>query len=705
MKSLRSVLLAAATGVATIGALGAVPAVHAQGVSELTIPIEDWALRDVVSNVQVSPDGKHVLVLMSPAKTADNLLLIYATDDMSKPLRTLNAEPMEIIQAQWVNDNYIFGTAWQQRRSKVRGPEDDTRDYKGFSYSLSANKFRDLPGNFGLASLLPNDPDHIIVETGTAILDTSGVDPFASFRPRSYYKFNLSNGQRELILKGSEKFRSASFDDEGRPRWTQGIDPGTQELITYYRGENDNSWKELSRFDRDDHSNLYRSLSGFMGPVGFDPDNPSVGYIIDTRDEDKASLWEFNFDTGQYGEKLAGTDQADIMGVQRHSMPGNDRIVAAMYPWDKMQRIWFDGEEQALYEALEAQIPFAHQLSISSRSRDGKTMIVRNSGPRDPGSFWLVNNGRLVKLGSRNPLIKSEELADVEFIRYPSRDGQLTIPAYFMKPKGEGPFPLVVRHNGGPHVNGMVGWDEWSQMLVNAGYAVVHPQNRISTGWGQKHFDLGYGEHGLAMQDDKDDAALYLIEKGIVDPNRVAFFGWSYGGYAALVAAQRENQIYQCAIAGAAVADPAKSYRERRSPYGPKAIDDWAQRRGMIGINPVKDVEKTNIPLMMVHGDVDRRVEPYHMEDYKAAMERAGLIGPTVTLLDADGNAIKSEESATASRTTSYAPQQANYTPTHRFVTLKGADHFFNTLMYNHQEQLYTSLLSFLEKDCGPNGL
>ena len=702
MKSVRSILLAAA---ASVAAIGVAPAVSAQGASELTIPIEDWALRDVVSSVQVSPDGKHVLVLMLPSKNDENILQIYKTEDMSKPFRTLNADPMEIIQVQWVSDNYIFGTAWQQNRSKVKGPEDDTRDYKGFSYNLESNEFKDLPGNFGLANLLPNEPDHILVESGTAIPDTSGVDPFAAFRPRSYYKFNLKNGRRELVLRGSEKYRSASFDNEGRPRWTRGVDPGTKELITYYRGEGDNSWKELSRFDQDDHENLYRSLSGFMGPVGFDPDNPNIGYVIDTRDEDKASLWEFNFATGQYGEKLAGTNQADIMGVQRHSMPGNDRIVAALFPWDKMTRIWFDAEEQALYEALEAQIPYAHQVSISSRSRDGKTMIVRNSGPRDPGSFWLVKDGRMTKLGSRNPLIKSEELADVEFIRYPSRDGKLTIPAYFMKPKGEGPFPLVVRHNGGPHVNGMVGWDEWSQMLVNAGYAVVHPQNRISTGWGQKHFDLGYGEHGLAMQDDKDDAALYLIEKGIVDPNRVAFFGWSYGGYAALVAAQRENQIYQCAIAGAAVADPAKSYRERRSPYGAKAIDDWAQRRGMIGINPIEDVDKVNIPLMMVHGDVDRRVEPYHMADFKKAMEEAGKIGPAVYVLDENGKPVSGEEAAKASATVSAAPQQTNYTPTHKFVTLEGADHFFNTLMYNHQEQLYVSLLSFLENDCGPGGL
>ncbi|MCA0902839.1 alpha/beta hydrolase family protein [Qipengyuania aquimaris] len=667
MKIIKSALLAAGAA-ASLGIVAAPAAAQQNTTGMPTVPIEVWALRDVVNAVQVSPDGKHVLVHVVESKEGEYLLKIYKTEDMSKPFRVLNADPMEIISASWVSDRYIFGSAWQQNRSKVNGPEQGTYDYAGYAYDLKTNKFRKIDGNFGIANRLPNDPENIIVETGTAIPDPSGVDPFEAFRPRSYYKVNLARGTRSLVLKGSEKYPTAQFDDEGNPRWTVGYDQGTKEAITYYRKPGEGSWTELMRYDQDKHENLYRTLSGFMGLAGFDPDNPSIGYVIDNRGEDKAALWEFNFDTGQFGEKLAGTDQADIMGIRTSSMPGDESLVGAIYPWDKYRTIWFDEGEKALYDALEAQIPNAHQVSITSRSNDGGTMIVSNRGPRDPGSYWLVRNGTMTKLGSRNPLIQPEQLADVEFIRYPSRDGKLTIPAYFMRPKGEGPYPLIVRHNGGPHVNGVVGYDEWDQMLVNAGYAVLRPQNRISTGWGQKHFDAGYGEHGLAMQDDKDDGALYLIEKGLVDPDRVAFMGWSYGGYSALVAASRSPNIYQCVIAGAAVSDPEKSYKQRRSPYSPKAIDDWAQRRGMIGINPINEVSKVNVPILMVHGDVDARVLYFHYEDYKDAIEKAGI-------------------------------QDA------QFLTLKGADHFYTTLMFEHQQQFYTKMFDFLKNDCGPGGL
>ena len=666
MKLLKAPLMAAMVGVSVLGLSVAAPSeTQAQTGS---VPVDAWALRNVVNAVQISPDGKHVLVHVNPTKDGEYLLQIYKSDDLSKPYRTLNADPMEIISASWVNDNFIFGAAWQVNRKKVKGPEEDVRDYRTYSYDLSKNKFVPVDGNFGIVNTLPAEPDTVLVGGGNAIPDSSGVDPFQAFRPRAYYRYNLKTGRRKLVLKGTNKFPTAVFDNEGNPRFAQTQDRASNKLKTYFRKPGDGSWTQFGpEFDLDKHENLYRVLGGIHGLVGFKHDDPNVGYIVDNPNgEDKAALWEFDFNTGQLGKKLFQAEHGDVLGIQTHSIPGNDRLAAAIYPGAKRERHWFDEDEKALYEALEKQIPNAHQLTISSRSRDGQRMVVQNSGPKDPGSFWLVKDGQLAKLGSRNPELLPDQLSEVKYIRYKARDG-LEIPGYVTIPKGEGPFPLVVQHNGGPHVNAVQGYSEMSQMLANAGYMVFYPQNRISTGWGQKHFDAGYGEHGLAMQDDKDDGVKYLIEQGLVDPDRVAFFGWSYGGYAALVATSREEQLYQCAIAVAAVADAEKVYRTRSRGSSPKAIDDWAKRRGMIGINPINEVEKVNIPLLMVHGDVDRRVLYFNFTDYKKAFEAAGKDG--------------------------------------QFVTLKGADHFGNTLMFDHQQQLYTKMLDYLANDCGPGGL
>ena len=634
-----------------------------------SVPIEAWALRDVITDVEVSPDGKHMLILKLESKEGEYVLEIYNTSDMTKPIRRLNSSPMEFISASWVSDKHIFGAAWQVVRKTVDRQEGDVRSYKAYAYNLETNKFSEAQGSFSLENLLPNEPDTILISEGNANRGGTGVDPFEAFRPRAYYRYNLNTGARNLVLKGTTKHPSATFDSKGNPRYTTGYDSATKQQIFYYRMPGDSSWKEFGeRFDLNDHENLYRVLGGFQGLVGFDPDDPSIGYVIDNRGEDKAALWEFNFATGQFGEKVYGNPDADIIGVQRHSMywAGEDRIVAAIYSGEKHERAWFDAEEKALYDGLMAAIPNAHSTRVTSRSRDGGAMTVYNQGPHDPGSYWIMKGGKLSKLGSKNPLLKPEDLSDVEFIKYPARDGRI-IPAYVTKPKGTGPFPLIVLPHGGPHVNEVIDYDEWGQFLANAGYMVLQPQYRMSVGWGKSHFDAAYGQHGLAMQDDKDDGALYLVQKGLVDKDRMAMFGWSYGGYAALVATTRDNNIYQCAIAGAAVADPEKSYNQSRGPGTPEALDDWGKRRGTIGINPIKEVSKANIPLLMIHGDVDSRVLYYHYKDYKVAMEKAGK------------------------------PAQ--------YLTLKGADHFYRTLMYNHQTDLYTSMINFLANDCGPDGL
>lgn len=665
MNLLKKTLLATAAGAMLLS----VGPVTAQVKNAPSIPVEAWALRDVMTNVAISPSGDKLLLMKVESKEGEYVMEIHNTNDLSaRPIRT-NADPMEIISARWANDRYIFGTAWQVKRSSVKGPEEDVRDYLAFSFDTETKKFSTVSGNFSIVNNLPNDPDNVLIASGREVDGGLGVDPFAAFRPRSYYKFNLKTGARSLVLKGSEKYPTATFDIDGNPRFSSSYDANSHLQTFYYRKPGDGSWKEFESYDLDDAANLYRVLGGFQGLQGFKQDDPNIGYFIDNRDGDKAGLYEFNFETGQLGEKLYSNPDADVMGIQTSSMSwaGDNRLVAATYSGAKRERHWFDMEEKALYENLEREIPYAHQISITSRSRDGKTMVVTNNGPRDPGSFWLVQGEKMLKIGSRNPLLDPKKLSDVEYIRYPARDGRI-IPGYVTKPAGEGPFPLIVLPHGGPQVNEVISYDEWGQLLANAGYMVLQPQYRMSVGWGQDHFDSAYGQHGGTMQDDKDDGALYLVEQGLVDPDRIAMFGWSYGGYAALVATTREDQIYQCAIAGAAVADPEKVYMKRRGTNPPKALDEWSKRRGMIGINPINEVEKSNIPLLMVHGDVDSRVLYFNYTDYKKAMEGAGKTNA-------------------------------------QYLTLKGADHFYATLMYNHQEAFFTKMLNFLANDCGPGGL
>ncbi|MEQ8404729.1 MAG: prolyl oligopeptidase family serine peptidase [Oceanicaulis sp.] len=643
-----AVMIAATTGA---------PALAAQA-AEDPISLEFFAVRENMTNVQISPDGRHLALMRIPARTANPLIEIYRTDDLSAEPRRLNADPMEFQGLNWVSNDLLIVGARQKIRNRIDGFNRGVYAGKTVMYSLSAGEFEEL-SNLSIENVLPGEPDEILISVPRGPSSFSSDDPFAAFRPRAYYRFNLETGQRSLILNGNQRIAQATFDDEGNPRAAQGYDAGSREFVFYTRGIGDEVWEETYRIDGYDRSTFQ--------PVHFDQEDENLAYVLAHNGHDKLGFWEFDLERGEFGELIYRREDSDISSIRFHSnfWGEGSELAGVNYYADRIRTAWIDPNEEALYAGLRQAIPNAHQMSISSRSRDGDRMTVFNQGPRDPGSYYLFVDGQLRYLGGHAPQLEPDRLAGVEYIQYPSRHGDLTIPAYVTIPQGEGPFPLIVLPHGGPYVSEVITYDEWSQVLASRGYMVLQPQYRGSLGYGLNHWTSAFNESGFKMQDDKDDGALYLVEQGLVDPDRIAMFGWSYGGYAALVAASREDNIYQCAIAGAAVSDPNMQLNYYRDSLLPFQEEIELMRRE--GIQPIDEAENVNIPLFLIHGDVDQRVPLEHMRVYRPRLERAGI--------------------------------------PYRYLELEGADHFYNTLFYRHQIELYTEMLDFLENDCGPGGL
>ena len=266
-------------------------------------------------------------------------------------------------------------------------------------------------------------------------------------------------------------------------------------------------------------------------------------------------------------------------------------------------------------------------------------------------------------MAQSSPLLASEQLADVEYINYKARDGKI-IPGFITIPNSKPPYPLVVLPHGGPFVQEVVVFDEWSQMLANNGYLVFQPQYRGSLGYGLDFYQSAFvngGQGGYKMQDDKDDGAQYLVDKGLVDPTRMAMFGWSYGGYAALVAAARTPQLYQCVIAGAAVSDPLMQINYYRFLMRGASKEEQL-RMWDDSVSPLLEAGNVNVPMLLIHGDVDQRVPLAHADKYRKALDENKK--------------------------------------TYKYVELKGADHFSSTLFFDHKLTLYSALIEFLSKDC-----
>ena len=146
------------------------------------------------------------------------------------------------------------------------------------------------------------------------------------------------------------------------------------------------------------------------------------------------------------------------------------------------------------------------------------------------------------------------------------------------------------------------------------------------------------GEGGHKMQDDKDDGALYLVDQGLADPDKLAMFGWSYGGYAALIAATREDRKFTNVlllgrpwlITSSSLITIVAKWRGSII-WSIEQIKMWEE-----SISPIKEVEKVNIPLFVIHGSVDQRVPPEHARKYIKALQKYDIPHKVMWLEDAD---------------------------------------------------------------------
>jgi len=98
-------------------------------------------------------------------------------------------------------------------------------------------------------------------------------------------------------------------------------------------------------------------------------------------------------------------------------------------------------------------------------------------------------------------------------------------------------------------------FDYFAQFFASRGYGVMQMNFRGSEGYGKSFKEAGR-DNWLVMQEDVEDATRFLLKKGYSDPDRTCIAGWSYGGYAALMGAAKDNDgLYDCVIAMAALTD------------------------------------------------------------------------------------------------------------------------------------------------------
>ncbi|MGD8628235.1 MAG: S9 family peptidase, partial [bacterium] len=231
------------------------------------------------------------------------------------------------------------------------------------------------------------------------------------------------------------------------------------------------------------------------------------------------------------------------------------------------------------------------------------------------------------------PALEEYTLASMEPITFTSRDG-LKIEGYITYPPGipRENLPVVLNVHGGPWHRDTWGYNPEAQWMANRGYACLQVNFRGSTGYGKEHLNAGNKEWGGKMHNDLLDAVDWVVGQGIADPERIAIYGHSYGGYAALVGATFTPEVFCCAIAGMGPSNLI-TFLETIPPYWKPLLDLMYLRVGNPNTeadflkerSPLFKVDNIVIPMMIVQGANDVRVKQTESEQVVEAMRAKGI--------------------------------------------------------------------------------
>ena len=387
---------------------------------------------------------------------------------------------------------------------------------------------------------------------------------------------------------------------------------------------------------RDSGADEFRFLLGIPAEdatstdvVSFSGDGLSL-LMISSAGADTGRLTRVDLATGE-STVLAEDPEADVSGALLDPDTRDPQIVMILK--DRMTYVVLDPAVEEDLKAVRALHP--GDPSISGRDEADTTWLVAFNV--DAGSVTYFTYDRATKAGrllfSARPALSGYELAPMEPFSFRARDG-LVIHGYLTFPPGLGRsgLPAVVDVHGGPQVRDTWGYNPEAQWLANRGYLCIQVNYRGSTGYGKSFVAAGDREWGGKMHDDLVDAVDYAVSEGWADRSKVAIYGGSYGGYAALVGAAFTPDVFCCAVD---IVGPSnlKTLLETIPPYWAPMIAQLYRRVGnpetdaefLWSRSPLSRARDIRIPLLIAQGANDPRVKQAESEQIVAALKEAGI--------------------------------------------------------------------------------
>lgn len=610
-----------------------IPTAHAQ------VKLEPYLKQDGYGRIKISPDGQYYAATVQ-LEDSVGLAILRRTD---KKIVNGAAGVKDSVVADfwWANDNQVVIAMAERFGSR----DQPYRTGQLFSIGVDGKRGKQLVGpkpqpglvtvigNAGpwemtdLIDPLPDDPENVLISAWKL-----GANPLTTVD-----LMDVSSGRRKRIANAPVNRADFLTDAKGQVRFARGAQNDNFSKL-YYRDDNQSEWRLVND----------QSSSGRVDiPVGFSADG-RIAYLTVSQEEGPDALVAWNIGTDERKQVLrdATVDPYAIL----HDRDGHT-VLGVQFMSGGVQTRMLDDSAPAsrIYRSLAKAFP-DHAVNITSYTRDG-VALVQAWNDRTPGDTYIFDPA---KMSATDVFIQREwfdpaKLPKARAITFKARDG-LVLHGYLTLPLGAKettPLPMVVMPHGGPF--GI--FDEWefdddTQLLAEAGYAVLRINFRGSGNYGRAFQEAGAREWGGAMQDDLTDATRWAISERIADPARICIYGTSYGGYAALMGVAKEPDLYRCAVGYVGVYDLEAMHREdsRDAKWLRNWMDDWVgERKDLASRTPIGLASRIKAPVLLAAGGADFVAPISHSKAMARALRNAGKQVDTL-YFDSEGHGFYTEE-------------------------------------------------------------
>jgi dipeptidyl aminopeptidase/acylaminoacyl peptidase len=553
------------------------------------------------ANPRIAPDGKRLAWL---APDEHDVLQVW--------LQTIGEHDPRVVTADKSRGIHSYGWAYDSKTIIYAQDADGDENFHLFAVDLDSHNVRDLTPWQGVraesVASSSKFPERILAALN--LRDRKLMD---------VYRVDLRTGAVELDTKNPGDVAGWLADDDMivRAATVTTPDGGTELRI---RDSAAGPWRTLMKASMEDD----------LAPLDFTKDGESL-FLSTSIGTDTARLVRREIASGTE-TVIARSDDADLSDVIIHPT----RHVAQAAAFDPGRKHWtiVDPSVQPDFDAI-AKISDG-DFTVVDRDLADQTWLVSFEHDRAPVRYysWDRMARKATFLFTVQPKLDDAPLASVKPVQFTARDG-MKLNGYLTLPVGVPAknLPLVLEVHGGPWARDNWGFNPYTQLLANRGYAVLQINFRGSTGFGKKYLHAGDRQWGRAMQNDLTDGAKWAVDTGIADSKRVAIFGGSYGGYAALAGAAFTPDVYRCAIDECGpsnlftlLASIPPYWEVIRSIFLTRVgnPDDPKDKELLTAASPLFSADKIKIPLLIGQGANDPRVKQAEAEQIVEAIAKHG---------------------------------------------------------------------------------